>query len=245
MVDKNVFTQELKKVFTILKEIKLVEKYVKELIDNNNLTEDRVIEFEEKLDQYKRDLDYVNENTELLQESLNQININLEDLIEYIDSIKDFINQNENTTEIGGNLEVDGDITINSIDNIVTKDDTSILKTKTFEFNFDGVIDDNKIRLNEISKNKIIEAGNFIANTQNIKSIFMFVEIPIIGKLLLPLLYLFDSQVANRNFQVISLQFIDEFNNFIIYVDLGYLEVLNPIIIEYYKNGTGKIIVNY
>lgn len=125
MVDKNVFTQELKKVFTILKEIKLVEKYVKELIDNNNLTEDKVIEFEEKLDQYKRDLDYINENTELLQESLNQININLEDLIEYVDSIKDFINQNENTTEVGGNLEVDGNITINSVDNLITKDGSS------------------------------------------------------------------------------------------------------------------------
>lgn len=122
MVDKNVFTQELKKVFTILKEIKLVEKYVKELIDNNNLTEDKVTEFEETLNQYKRDLDYLNETSEQLQESLNQMNINLEDLIEYIDSIKDFINQNENTTEIEGNLEVDGNITINSVDNLITKD---------------------------------------------------------------------------------------------------------------------------
>lgn len=122
MVDKNVFTQELSKVFTILQEVRLVEKYIKELIDSNNLTEDKVVEFEEKLNQYKRDLDYINENTEQLQESLNQMNINLEDLMEYVDSIKDFINQNENTTEVGGNLEVDGNITINSVDNLITKD---------------------------------------------------------------------------------------------------------------------------
>lgn len=122
MVDKNVFTQELSKVFTILQEVRLVEKYIKDLIDSNNLTEDKVVEFEEKLNQYKRDLDYINENTEQLQESLNQMNINIEDLMEYVDSIKDFINQNENTTEVGGNLEVDGNITINSVDNLITKD---------------------------------------------------------------------------------------------------------------------------
>lgn len=113
MVDKNVFTQELKKVFTILKEIKIVEKYVKELIDNNNLNE-------ETLNQYKRDLDYLDEIVNHLQDSINQTDINVQDLVQYIDSIKDFINQYENTTEIGGNLEVDGTLQVNS--NISTED---------------------------------------------------------------------------------------------------------------------------
>lgn len=125
MVDKNVFTQELSKVFTILQEVRLVEKYIKDLIDSNNLTEDKVVEFEEKLNQYKRDLDYINENSEQLQESLNQTDINVQELTQYIDSIKDYINQNNTTTEIGGNLEVDGNITINSVDNLITKDGSS------------------------------------------------------------------------------------------------------------------------
>lgn len=113
MVDKNVFTQELKKVFTILKEIKLVEKYVKELIDNNNLNE-------ETLNQYKIDLDYLDEMINHLQDSINQSDIDVQELVQYIDSIKDFINQNENTTEIGGSLEVDGTLRVNS--NISTED---------------------------------------------------------------------------------------------------------------------------
>ena len=113
MVDKNVFTQELKKVFTILKEIKLVEKYVKELIDSNNLNE-------ETLNQYKRDLDYLDEMVNHLQDSINQTDIDVQELVQYVDSIKDFINQNENITEIGGNLEVDGTLQVNS--NINTLD---------------------------------------------------------------------------------------------------------------------------
>lgn len=87
----NVFTQDLKEVFTILQEIKVVEKYVKQLI-----------------------------------EKVGNVTDSTQEIIEYYNNIKDYVVQNENTTEIGGNLDVDGNITINSAKNIIIKDGSEL-----------------------------------------------------------------------------------------------------------------------
>lgn len=86
MIDKNLFIQDLKQVFTVLQELKVNEKMIKELIDKYNLTE----------------------------ENLNLTNEELEEVKTYVDTIKDFIVQNDNTTEIGGNMEIDGKLEVNS-----------------------------------------------------------------------------------------------------------------------------------
>lgn len=137
MIDKNLFIQDLKQVYTVLQELKVNEKMIKQLIDKYNLTE----------------------------ENLNLTNEELEEVKTYINSIKNFIVQNDNTTEIGGNLEVDGGIICNNTVNL--NSDVSIFGELSLEsadslvFNDGSQLGGNNIIA--IKKSSSIENGNTVA----------------------------------------------------------------------------------
>lgn len=243
MVDKNVFTQELKKVFTILKEIRVVEKYVKELIDNNNLNEDKVEEFRNKLNEFEIKLLSLEESISVTDENVQEIN-------QYIESIKDYIIQNDTTTEIGGNLEVDGnielnsslvvhenatfdgDIIINDVSNLKVNSEFSLLLNGGFSYSFEistlitGNMSETNAELNLSTEtfNDIKNIANFIKNNyNNIRGLYLKVNNEILGEIYLPLLYMGGvTGVIFENFQALF-----DLGTIRININKGEIEFLN------------------
>lgn len=100
-IDFEVYTQQLNKAYNILAQQVVILDYLKKIINSNNDFDTNINDLTNRLNQVETNLN--NHITDFLPTK------------QWVDSIKEYIIQNENTTEIGGNVEIDGDTTINSV----------------------------------------------------------------------------------------------------------------------------------
>lgn len=99
-IDFEVYTQQLNKAYNILAQQVVILDYLKKIINSNNDFDTNINDLTNKLNQVETNLN--NHITDFLPTK------------QWVDSIKDYVIQNENTTEIGGNVEIDGNTTINA-----------------------------------------------------------------------------------------------------------------------------------
>lgn len=110
-INKNVYTQELDKAYTILKQQYIIIKCLLELVDSNN-------NYDDDLTNIKQTIQRVEQLIQSIEGDLNAVEYDIDLINNYINTINEYIAQNGNTTEIGGNLEVDGNGQVNGNLNI-------------------------------------------------------------------------------------------------------------------------------
>lgn len=110
-INKNVYTQELDKAYTILKQQYIIIRCLLELVDSNNNYDDELTSIKQTIQRFEQLI-------QSIEGDLNAIEYDIDLINNYINTINEYIAQNGNTTEIGGNLEVDGNGQVNGNLNI-------------------------------------------------------------------------------------------------------------------------------
>lgn len=110
-INKNIYTQELDKAYTILKQQYIIIKCLLELVDSNN-------NYDDDLTSIKQTIQRIEQLIQSIEGDLNAVEYDIDLINDYINTINEYIAQNGNTTEIGGNLEVDGNGQVNGNLNI-------------------------------------------------------------------------------------------------------------------------------
>lgn len=173
-INKDVYTQELDKAYTILKQQYIIIRCMLELIDNSNTNEDKQLEITNAINEINIKLAELETGYNGLYGTVRGHTNNLNNINSYLSTIQNYIVQNGNTTELGGNLEVDGNTQVNgnlNIEGNLTIDGQPLVLDNT------NVVRENTLGefLNSVfsyqSKDVIPNELQTNANVQNLKQI--------------------------------------------------------------------------